>query len=41
MYYFIQKFAPHLTEDVVRQVQACSSRAEVDALFAGQVLPEM
>ncbi|NVK41264.1 MAG: HTH-type transcriptional regulator CysB [Oceanospirillaceae bacterium] len=41
MYYFIQKFAPHLTEDVVRRVQDCSNRSEVDEIFADQVLPFM
>ena len=33
-------FAPHLTPDLVRQVQACSNRHEVDALFEGLNLPE-
>ncbi len=40
MYDFIRLFAPHLTPDVVREVQACSSRAEVDALFENLELPE-
>jgi LysR family cys regulon transcriptional activator len=40
MYDFIQTFAPHLTPDLVRQVQACSNRHEVDALFEGLNLPE-
>ncbi|MCV6611662.1 MAG: HTH-type transcriptional regulator CysB [Amphritea sp.] len=40
MYDFIQKFAPHLTPDVVKQVQACSNRAEIEELFAGQELPD-
>lgn len=40
MYDFIQKFAPHLTPDVVKQVQACSNRAEIEELFAGQILPD-
>ncbi|RVU32811.1 HTH-type transcriptional regulator CysB [Neptunomonas marina] len=39
MYDFIQKFAPHLTPEVVKQVQACSNRHEIDALFANQELP--
>ncbi|MEH6575806.1 MAG: HTH-type transcriptional regulator CysB [Amphritea sp.] len=41
MYDFIQKFAPHLTPDVVRQVQACSNRAEIEEMFANQELPEI
>lgn len=41
MYDFIQQFAPHLTPDVVRQVQACSSRAEIEEIFAGHVLPDL
>lgn len=41
MYDFIQQFAPHLTPDVVRQVQSCSSRAEIEEIFAGQVLPDL
>jgi LysR family cys regulon transcriptional activator len=41
MYDFIQQFAPHLTPDVVKQVQACSNRAEIEELFAHQVLPDM
>ncbi len=40
MYDFIHLFAPHLTPDVVRRVQACANRAEVDALFEGVELPE-
>ena len=39
MYDFIERFAPHLTPDVVRQVQACTSRAEIDEIFANQQLP--
>lgn len=41
MYDFIQKFAPHLTPDVVRDVQACNNRAEVEEMFANQELPEL
>lgn len=41
MYDFIQQFAPHLTPEVVRQVQSCSSRAEVEEIFAGQELPDL
>lgn len=40
MYDFIRLFAPHLTPDMVRRVQDCSSRAEIDALFEGLELPE-
>ncbi|MGB0733520.1 MAG: HTH-type transcriptional regulator CysB [Pontibacterium sp.] len=39
MYEFIERFAPHLTEDVVRQVQAAASKAEVDELFKDLKLP--
>lgn len=39
MYEFIRAFAPHLTQEVVERVQACSSRAEVDELFAGLEMP--
>lgn len=41
MYDFIQQFAPHLTPEVVRQVQSCSSRAEIEEIFAGQELPDL
>lgn len=41
MYDFIQRFAPHLTPDVVRQVQACSNRNEIDEIFANQKLPDL
>ena len=41
MYDFIQRFAPHLTPDVVREVQACSNRNEVDEIFANQKLPDL
>jgi len=40
MYDFIQTFAPHLTPDLVRQVQSCSNRHDVDELFADLELPE-
>jgi len=39
MYDFIELFAPHLSRDVVAQVQACANRAEIDELFADQELP--
>jgi len=41
MYDFIQQFAPHLTPEVVRQVQSCSNRAEVEEIFAHQQLPDL
>lgn len=41
MYDFIQRFAPHLTPDVVREVQACSNRNEIDEIFANQELPDL
>ncbi|WP_428033330.1 HTH-type transcriptional regulator CysB [Amphritea sp.] len=41
MYDFIQQFAPHLTADVVKQVQSCSSRAEIEEIFAHQQLPDL
>ena len=39
MYDFIAGFAPHLTEEIVAQAVACSTRAERDALFADMTLP--
>ncbi|WP_207061103.1 HTH-type transcriptional regulator CysB [Motiliproteus sp. SC1-56] len=39
MYDFIQGFAPHLTPELVDQAVACSTRAELDALFADMELP--
>ena len=39
MYEFIQRFAPHLTREVVEQVVRCSSKAEVDEIFANIILP--
>lgn len=33
MFDFIQKFAPHLTQETVEQVQSCSGRAEIEELF--------
>ncbi|MDI3326102.1 HTH-type transcriptional regulator CysB [Pontibacterium granulatum] len=41
MYDFIERFAPHLTPDVVRQVQAASNRAEIDEIFVNQELPDL
>ncbi|KXJ53895.1 HTH-type transcriptional regulator CysB [Neptuniibacter pectenicola] len=41
MYDFIQRFAPHLTPDVIHQVLECSNRNEIDELFAHQVLPDL
>ncbi|MAM87420.1 HTH-type transcriptional regulator CysB [Allohahella sp. A8] len=39
MYEFIQRFAPHLTRELVDAALACHSRQEVDALFDSVVLP--
>jgi LysR family cys regulon transcriptional activator len=39
MFDFIHLFAPHLTQDVVRQVLECNTRAEVDEFFEGWELP--
>lgn len=41
MYDFIQQFAPHLTPDLVKQVQSCSNRAEIEEIFAHQQLPDL
>jgi len=41
MFEFISLFAPHLTPDIVKQVMACESRAEIDEIFANQQLPDM
>ncbi|WP_299195789.1 HTH-type transcriptional regulator CysB [uncultured Amphritea sp.] len=41
MYDFIQQFAPHLTPDVVKQVQSCSNRAEIEEIFSRQQLPDL
>jgi len=41
MYDFIQQFAPHLTPEVVKQVQACSNRVEIEELFSNQDLPDL
>lgn len=40
MYDFIRIFAPHLTPELVHQVQNCGNRAEIEALFEGMELPE-
>lgn len=40
MYDFIHLFAPHLTPDLIRKVQECNNRAEVDELFADMELPQ-
>jgi LysR family cys regulon transcriptional activator len=39
MYDFIERFAPHLTQEPVDRAVACSTRAEREALFAGLELP--
>jgi LysR family cys regulon transcriptional activator len=41
MYDFIQQFAPHLTPDVVKQVQSCSNRVEIEEIFSRQQLPDL
>lgn len=41
MYDFIHLFAPHLTKDVIKQVLECSSRTEIDEIFAHQELPDL
>ena len=41
MYDFIQGFAPHLTPELVDRAVACSSKGELDALFADIELPRM
>ena len=40
MYDFIAQFAPHLTQNMVDKAINCSSKAELDALFANVDLPE-
>ncbi len=39
MYEFIEKFAPHLTRDVVNQAFNCHSKIELDELFSSVELP--
>ena len=39
MFDFIEKFAPHLTQDVVEKVQACSGRPEIDERFKDFQIP--
>jgi LysR family cys regulon transcriptional activator len=39
MYDFIEKFAPHLTRDVVNRAYDCTSKGELDELFSKIVLP--
>lgn len=41
MYDFIHLFAPHLTKDVIKNVLECSTRAEIDEIFAHQELPDL
>jgi LysR family cys regulon transcriptional activator len=38
-YQFIEKFAPHLTKDVVEKAMHCASRHELDELFKNTPLP--
>jgi LysR family transcriptional regulator, cys regulon transcriptional activator len=40
MYDFIQRFAPHLTRDVIDQACAINSREKFDEFFASMELPE-
>lgn len=40
MYDFIESFAPHLTRERVDAAIACQTRAEREALFADEALPE-
>ncbi len=39
MYEFVELFAPHLSRDIVTEAYSCSSRAEVEELFANIELP--
>jgi LysR family cys regulon transcriptional activator len=39
MYEFIEDFAPHLSRDVVQDAFSCSSKAELEELFAHLSLP--
>jgi LysR family cys regulon transcriptional activator len=39
MYDFMQRFAPHLSKDIVDKAIACSNKSEVDSLFETIVLP--
>jgi LysR family cys regulon transcriptional activator len=36
---FIEKFAPHLTRDVLAKAVQCHTKAELDELFDGVELP--
>lgn len=40
MYEFIERFAPHLTRELVDEAFNCSSKIELDELLSGIVLPE-
>ncbi len=40
MYDFIERFAPHLTREVVDRAIACHSKDELEAFFADMELPE-
>lgn len=39
MFDFIEKFAPHLTKDVVEQAYECNTKIELDELFKGIKIP--
>ncbi len=41
MYEFIEKFAPHLTKDIVDQAYACSSKLELEAMFEHMTIPDV
>jgi LysR family cys regulon transcriptional activator len=41
MYEFIEKFAPHLTREVVNQAYSCSTKVELDELFDSLTIPEV
>lgn len=41
MYEFIEKFAPHLSREVVNQAYSCSTKAELDELFESLTIPEV
>jgi LysR family cys regulon transcriptional activator len=39
MYDFIERFAPHLTADMVNKATKCHNKQEMDELFQGIELP--
>lgn len=40
MYDFIEQFAPHLTKETVERALACTTKIELEAMFASLTLPE-